>query len=149
MSTPSHQKIEAALADLRVQQTRIREASEQLAKTTGTATSKDRAISATVDSQGKLTAVRLQGTGYRRLAPAEFAAALVDTIRSAQDVAARQATEALTGLLPTGLGLGIGSSVPSERGRHLDAMFEAAARAVREPLFADDAADARKGTSRG
>jgi hypothetical protein len=139
MSTPLRQKLDAALADLRVQQTRIREATEQLAKATSTVTSKDRAIEATVDSQGKLTAIKLKGTGYRKLAPAEFAARVVDTVRSAQDIAARQAADVLTDLMPADLGQGIPRTVPADGGWDIDAMFEAAARAVRKPIFPDEA----------
>jgi len=148
MSTPLRQQLDAALANLRVQQTRIQAASEQLAKATATATSKDRAIEATVDSQGRLTALKLNGTGYRKLAPAELTARIVDTVRSAQDAAARQAADALTGLLPTDLGGGLGPGGSSDGGWDIDAMFEAAARAVQEPLFADDTADRRKGADR-
>jgi hypothetical protein len=137
MSTPLRQEIEKALADLQVQQDHIRTASQRLAKVTGSATSKDRTIEATVDSQGRLEAIKLKGTGYRKLAPAEFAARIVDTVRSAQEHAGRQAGDALTGVLPTGLdmGGGGGTGVPFGDGLDLDGIFEAAARAVQEPLF--------------
>jgi DNA-binding protein YbaB len=149
MSTPLHQQLESALANMRVQQARIKAASEQLAKATATAASKDRAIEATVDSQGKLTALNLKGTGYRKLAPAELAARIVDTVRSAQDAVGRQAAEALTGLMPTGLGLGMAPTVSSDGGWDIDAMFEAAARAAQEPLVGGDAAARRKAADRG
>ena len=149
MSTPLRQQLDEALAKLQVQRTRIQAASDQLAKATAAATSKDRAIEATVDNQGRLSALKLNGTGYRKLAPAELAARIVETVRSAQDAAARQAADALAGLLPTGLGLGVGPSVRSDGGWDIDAMFEAAARAVQDPLFADDAPDRRKDAGRG
>jgi len=147
MSTPLRQQLDEALAKLQVQRTRIQAASDQLAKATAAATSKDRAIEATVDNQGRLSALKLNGTGYRKLAPAELAARIVETVRSAQDAAARQAADALAGLLPDGLGLG--PSVRSDGGWDIDAMFEAAARAVQDPLFADDAPDRRKDAGRG
>jgi hypothetical protein len=149
MSTPLQQQLESALADLRVQQTHLRAVSEQLARMTATATSKDRAIEAIVDSQGKLTALNLRGTGYRKLAPADFAARIVDAVRSAQDTAGRQAADALTGLMPTGLGLGMGPSVSSDGSWDVDALFEAAARAAQEPLFGGEATDRPKGAGHG
>jgi hypothetical protein len=149
MSTPFRQQLDAALANLRVQQTRIRAATEELAKATATAASNDHAIEATVDSQGKLTAIKLKGAGYRKLAPAELAARIVDTVRSAQDAAARRATDALTGLLPTDLGLGIAPTLSPDGSWDIDGMFEAAARVAQEPLFADKAADPRGDTGRG
>jgi DNA-binding protein YbaB len=139
MSTPFQQQMETALADLRAKRTRIQAASEQLAKTTGTATSKDRSVEAVVDNQGKLTSLKLKGTGYRKLAPAELSARIVETVRAAQDAAARQASESLAGLMPTGLGFGLGPAAPAADGTwDIDAMFDAAARAVQEPLFADN-----------
>ena len=146
MSTPLQQQLEAALSDLRAQRTRIQEASEQLAKTTGTAISKDRSVEAVVDSNGKLASLKLNGTGYRKLAPTELAARIVDTVQAAQDAAARQAAGALTGLMPFALNFGLGPTTPGADGTwDIDAMFEAAARAVQEPLF-DTAADRRNGT---
>jgi hypothetical protein len=149
MSTPLSQQLESALANLRVQQTRIRAASEQLSKATGTATSKDRTIEATVDSRGKLTGLSLKGTGYRKLAPAEFTARIVETVRSAQDAVASRAAEALTGLMPAGLGLDIGPTMSADGSWDIDAMFEAAARRVQEPLLGESASTPRNGAGHG
>jgi hypothetical protein len=149
MSTPLREQLDAALTDLRMQHTRIRTATEELSKATANATSKDRAIEATVDSQGKLTGLKLKGTGYRKLAPAELAARIVDTVRSAQDSAARRAMDALSGLLPAGLGLGLGPGLTPDRIPDIDGIFEAAARMAQEPLFADKATDPRKDAGHG
>jgi hypothetical protein len=88
-----------------------------------------------------LTSLKLKGTGYRKLAPAELAARIVETVRAAQDAAARQASESVAGLMPTGLGPGfdLGPAAPATDGTwDIDAMFDAAARAVQEPLFTDN-----------
>jgi DNA-binding protein YbaB len=139
MPTPLQEQMEAALAELRAQRTRMQAASEQLAKTVGKATSKDRSVEAVVDNKGKLTSLRLKGTGYRKLAPAELADRIVETVRAAQDAAARQASESLAGLMPTGLGLGLGPAAPATDGTwDIDAMFDAAARMVQEPIFTDN-----------
>ena len=138
MSQTFQEQMEAALADLRGQQARIEAASKQRAQITGTARSKDRAIEVVVDSQGKLTALKLNGTGYRKLAPAELAARIVETVQTAQDAAAKQAFESLAGLMPTGFGGAFGAAAPAADGSwDIDAMFDAAASAVREPLFKD------------
>lgn len=137
MSQPFQEQMEAALADLRGQQTRIQSASRQLAQVTGKATSKDRAVEAVVDSQGKLTSLKLNGTGYRKLAPAELAARIVETVRTAQDAASREAFESLAGLMPTGFGGALGAAAPADGSWDIEAMFDAAARAVQEPLFTD------------
>jgi hypothetical protein len=140
MSATFQEQMEAALASLRVQQTRIQAASEQLAKTTGKAKSKDRSVEAVVDNQGMLTSLKLTGTGYRKLAPAELAARIVETVRAAQDAARQQASASLAGLMPTGFGAAFGPAAPAADGSwDIDAMFDAAARAVQEPLFTDNA----------
>lgn len=120
MSDSSEFDLEHALADLRTEQARIKAATDRMAKLTGSASSKDRVITATVDSQGRLVDLKLKGTNYRRLAPAELTARIVETVRAAQDDAARASAEALAGLLPDGLGL------PADGEFDLAAMFDAA-----------------------
>jgi hypothetical protein len=131
MTEPSNPltDLDAALAGLRAEQTRIRAASDQMNAVTGSATSKDRMISATVDHQGRLVDLKLKGTRYRQLAPAELTAHIVETVRAAQDSAARTSAETLAGLLPPGLGL------PVDGEFDLDAMFEAAIGAANPPIF--------------
>ncbi|MGH3380328.1 MAG: YbaB/EbfC family nucleoid-associated protein [Actinoallomurus sp.] len=123
--------LDAALAGLRAEQTRIRAASDQMNAVTGSSTSKDRMISATVDSRGRLVDLKLKGTRYRQLAPAELTARIAETVREAQDSAARTSAETLAGLLPPGLGL------PVDGEFDLDAMFEAAVGAANLPMFDD------------
>jgi hypothetical protein len=124
MSDSSEFDLDHALADLRAEQARIMTATDQMTKLTGSATSKDRKITATVDSQGRLVDLKLTGTGYRRLAPAELTARIVETVRAAQDDAARASANALAGLLPDGLGL------PADGEFDLAAMFDAAVSAA-------------------
>jgi DNA-binding protein YbaB len=143
MSAQLDQQMNDILANLRAQQARIQAASERLGNASATATSKDHTIEAVVDSRGRITTLKLKGTGYRKLAPAELADRIMDAIRSAQDAVARQATDALAGLLPTGLGLGFGEGVSPDGTCDLDAMFDAAVRAVRNPIFRTRPADPR------
>jgi DNA-binding protein YbaB len=124
MSDADEFDLEHAMADLRAEQARIMAATDQLTKLTGSATSKDRVISATVDGQGRLLELKLTGTNYRRLAPAELTTRIADTVRAAQDDAARASASALAGLLPDGLGL------PADGEFDLTAMFDAAVSAA-------------------
>jgi YbaB/EbfC DNA-binding family len=130
--------LDAALAGLRAEQTRIRAASDQMNAVTGSATSKDRMISATVDSRGRLVDLKLKGTRYRQLAPAELTARIAETVREAQDSAARTSAATLAGLIPPELGLPVDGEVD------LDAMFEAALGAANLPIFDDDTAHGKK-----
>lgn len=121
---------QAALADLRAEQARIKAAADRMTSVTGSATSKDRMITATVDSQGRLVDLKLAGTRYRQLSPKELTSRIVQTVRSAQDEAARMAVTMMNELLPPGLG------IPVDGDFDLDAMFDAAVASVR-PAEAD------------
>jgi DNA-binding protein YbaB len=124
-----------AIADLRAEQSRIQAATEQMSSITGSAVSKDRVVTATVDSQGRLVDLKLAGTRYRKLAPAELTASIVATVREAQDDAARAAATTLSGLLPAGLGL------PVDGDFDLEAMFDAAVSAVTATQNPQEGAD--------
>jgi DNA-binding protein YbaB len=117
--------LDDAIVDLRAEQARIQAATEHMSSITGSAVSKDRMVSATVDSQGRLTDLKVSGTRYRKLAPAELTTRIVATVQEAQDNAARAAATALSGLLPDGIGLPLGGDLD------LDAMFDAAVSAVK------------------
>ena len=113
-----------AIAELRAEQAKIQEAGERMNRLTGSASSADRMITATVDSQGRLVDLKLTGGRYRKLAPAELTGRIVETVRAAQENAARQAADAFAGLLPPGLGMPVGGEFD------LDAMFDAAVSAA-------------------
>ena len=113
-----------AIAELRAEQAKIQEAGERMNRLTGSASSADRMITATVDSQGRLVDLKLAGGRYRKLAPAELTGRIVETVRAAQENAARQASDAFAGLLPPGLGMPAGGEFD------LDAMFDAAVSAA-------------------
>lgn len=125
MSDTPEYNLDGAIAELRAEQARIQEVTEQMSKLTGSATSKDRMITATVDSQGRLIELELAGTRYRQLAPKELTTRIVSTVREAQDKASRVAASTLSGLLPEGLGL------PVDHDFDLGAMFDAAISAAR------------------
>jgi DNA-binding protein YbaB len=113
-----------AIAELRAEQAKIQKAGERMNRLTGSASSADRMITATVDSQGRLVDLKLEGGRYRKLAPAELTGRIVETVRAAQENAARQASDAFAGLLPPGLGMPVGGEFD------LDAMFDAAVSAA-------------------
>ena len=127
--------LDDAIVDLRAEQARIQAAAEHMSSITGSAVSKDRMVTATVDSQGRLVDLKLAGTRYRKLPPAELTASIAATVRQAQDDAARAAAAALSGLLPEGLGLPVGGELD------LDAMFDAAVNAARATQNSQEGAD--------
>jgi|tagenome__1003787_1003787.scaffolds.fasta_scaffold20858230_2 hypothetical protein len=131
MSNSAEFDLDHAIADLRAEQARIQAATDHMTALSGSATSKDRMVTATVDSRGRLTDLKLSGTRYRQLAPTELTTRIVDTVRAAQEDAARAASGALAGLLPDGLG------VPVDGEFDMEAMFEAAISAARATAATD------------
>jgi DNA-binding protein YbaB len=125
--------MDEAIANLKAQQARIGEASERMTKVTGSATSKDRMVTATVDSKGRLVDLKLKGTRYRQLAPAELTARIVETVREAQEQAASEAASTFAGLLPPGLG------IPIDGKFDLDAMFDEAVSVALRPMPTEEA----------
>ena len=136
MSAHLHNEMESALAELRAQQARIRELHDRIENQCTTMRSKDRMITATVDNSNRLIELELSGSRYRSLAPAELAARIVETVRSAQDAAASTVKDVLTELIPGGFGPGLGALVNGDF--DLDRMFDEAVRDAHGPLFADE-----------
>jgi DNA-binding protein YbaB len=120
-----------AMADLRAEQARIQAATERMTSVSGSASSKDKMVTATVDGQGRLVELKLAGTRYRQLAAGELTARIVATVRSAQEEAARATASVLSGLLPAGLGM------PVDGELDLKAMFDAAVASMAQDGPAD------------
>jgi DNA-binding protein YbaB len=132
MVKPPEYDLNAAITDLRAEQARIQAATERMSSITGSAVSKDRAVTVTVDHQGRLVDLKLAGERYRRLPPAELAASIVATVQQAQDEATREAMTTLSGLMPDGLGMPVGGDLD------LEAMFDAAMAAATTPREGTD-----------
>jgi DNA-binding protein YbaB len=129
----------AAVENLRAQKARIRDLGDRMAAISGSSTSADRMVTATVDGQGRLVDLKLAGTRYRKLAPAELTTRIVETVRAAQAHAAQETASTLADLLPAELGLPrFGEKLD------LDEMFESAIAGAdrpfltEKPLEADD-----------
>ena len=135
MSTPLQERMESTLAELRAQQQKIRDFGASMAAQTTALTSKNRMVSATVDSRGTLTELAFKGSRWRNLAPAELAALIVETVARAQETASKQAMKAAAGLMPAGFGFAglTGGDLD------LDGMFDAAVRLAEEPVLATEA----------
>lgn len=80
----SNEDIEAVLADARAQQDRLAEISKKMRELTVTATSKDRVYSATVDSEGTLTDLKINGQAWRDQSAKEVGSKIVAVVDQAQ-----------------------------------------------------------------
>ena len=137
MSSALHDQMEAAVANLRAQQDRIREAGRRMSAASHAATSPDRSVEVTVDAQGRLTGLSLKGKAYRTLAPTEFADRIARTVQAAQDAAAARSAAALAEYVPARLRQVLEGTFD------LDAMFDAAIEAGEGPIFAGEHPGAR------
>lgn len=105
MFSPLHNEMTEALTALREQQEKIATVFDQLNEVAATASTKDRAVKATVDGQGRLTEVSFQGRRWREMAPKELGAKVVEAVAEAQRQAAATTNDLMGGLVPAGVDL--------------------------------------------
>ncbi|WP_371649065.1 MULTISPECIES: YbaB/EbfC family nucleoid-associated protein [unclassified Streptomyces] len=79
------QQLEEAMADLAAHTRRVQEMQAELATVTGSATSRGRLVSATVDSGGRLTDLKFHTEEFRTLPPAQLADLVKSTVNEARD----------------------------------------------------------------
>jgi len=77
-------RLDEALAGLAEERRRLDELHEKIATSSTVVHSKDRVLSVTVDGRGELSKIAFDGTRYRRLAPAELAKLITDTVAAAR-----------------------------------------------------------------
>jgi DNA-binding protein YbaB len=81
---------------------KLQEAVESAA---GSARSKNRMISATVDGRGEVTEVKFHGQNWRSMAPGELGKLVVATIKAAREAACKQMWSSISSMVPDGLDL--------------------------------------------
>ena len=100
MTTPLHNSLEEAYAELNRQRAALHETQRRLTELGATVTSPNRAVSVTVDHQGAVSEIKFLTSGYRGMAPAELGALLVETIAQARTEITGQVAEVLGQLMP-------------------------------------------------
>ncbi len=106
MTVPLHNQVEQAMARLRATQSALGSAQRELAETTTSSTSHNRAVTVTVDGHGEITAIAFPTAAYRSMASAELGDLMVETIREARQAATQTALDLFSPLLPKGSRLG-------------------------------------------
>lgn len=94
-----------AISELRQKQERLQAVSSQLRETRTKVKSKDGMITITLDGSGEITSIDFNTVKFRRMAPAELGAALVDTIRQARTQSRKEMLNAYRSFIPSGVGL--------------------------------------------
>ncbi|MGW4462617.1 YbaB/EbfC family nucleoid-associated protein [Micromonospora sp. NBC_01796] len=103
MSSPLHNQIEQAYAELERSQAALAGVQEELAGAQTTVTSKNRAITVTVDSRGDLVDIKFLTRSYRTMPSAELATLLIETIAEARTKAQAAVAATFQSVLPTGM----------------------------------------------
>jgi DNA-binding protein YbaB len=94
-----------AISELRQKQERLQAVSSQLRDTKTKVKSKDGMITITLDGGGDISSIDFNTVKFRRMAPAELGAALVDTIRQARAQSRKEMLTAYRPFIPSGVGL--------------------------------------------
>ena len=103
MSNEGYDLIKQAAADLDRKQRRLREIREELARTPTKVSSADRSLTVELDAVGELASIKFNSQRYRRMAPAELSATLVETIRRARAESRERFIGAFAEMLPAGI----------------------------------------------
>jgi DNA-binding protein YbaB len=104
-TSPFAEQLAQSVAALRAQQARVTRISQELAKATESATSRDRSVTVVVGGQGELREFQFHSEDYRSMPPAELSAILVQLCNQARQQVAQRATEALAPLTAFGQAL--------------------------------------------
>jgi DNA-binding protein YbaB len=105
MSSPLHNQIEQAYADLERQREALEDVQSQLRGAETTVTAKSRALTVTVDSRGAVSGIKFLTSGYRTMAGPELAQLLVETIEQARAEAMAKTVASFRSILPESLPL--------------------------------------------
>lgn len=126
MSDTGYDMIRQAAEDLDRKQQRLREIRAELANSSTKVSSTDRMLTVELDGAGELTSITFNSAKFRRLAPAELGAVLVETIKRARVESRQRVLSAYKDLLPVGV-REVVNGKPD-----VDAMFEDARREASE-----------------
>jgi DNA-binding protein YbaB len=105
MTADNNFSLTDAITDLRRQKERLEAVSSKLRDARTKVRSKDGAITVTLDGSGEVSAIAFNTTKFRRMAPDELGAALVDTIRQARAKSQERVVSAYRSFIPAGAGL--------------------------------------------
>ncbi|MFK3979269.1 YbaB/EbfC family nucleoid-associated protein [Micromonospora sp. NPDC050397] len=140
MSSPLHNQIEQAYAELERSQAALAGVQEELDGAETTVTSKNRAITVTVNSRGDLVDIKFLTRSYRTMPAAELATLLIDTIAEARAKAQAAVAATFQSVLPAGM-----SALDMINGTvDFDSMMREAIRMANEPFPGEEATDRRE-----
>lgn len=140
MSSPLHNQIEQAYAELERSQAALAGVQEELDGAQTTVTSKNRAVTVTVNSRGDLVDLKFLTRSYRTMPSAELATLLIDTVAEARAKAQAAVAATFQSVLPAGM-----SALDMINGTvDFDSMMREAIRMANEPFPGEEPTDRRE-----
>ena len=103
MSVLPHESFEEAVNELRRSQERMRSLREEMQGKATKATSKDGMVTVMLDGKNEVTSITFNTAKFRRLAPAELGAVLVETISRARAEGRARIVDSYRSMFPDGL----------------------------------------------
>lgn len=103
MSMPQEQQFKEAVDNYGEVRANIEEFRSRSAEVSVTVIAPRRVVSVTVGQQGRITDLSFPTSAYKRMAPADLANAVMESVREAQEKAEGEVTELLSPLLPEGV----------------------------------------------
>lgn len=103
MSTHYEKMLEDAMAAYQHQRDHFDQTRQDVETATSTATSARREVTATVGRTGELTELSFPTSAYKRMAPAELASVIVQTVSAARQKSVAAAAEMMAPMLPPGI----------------------------------------------
>jgi DNA-binding protein YbaB len=132
MSAQPHESFQEAVGELRRSQERLQTLRGEMQKQATKVTSKDGMVTVTLDGRSEVTSIAFNTAKFRRMAPAELSAVLVETISRARSEGRARAIDAYRPMFPKGMDL---DAVMTGK-FNMDKMFDDAVRRA-EAIMAD------------
>jgi DNA-binding protein YbaB len=132
MNAQPHESFQEAVNELRRSQERLRSLRGEMQSKATKATSKDGMVTVTLDGRSEVTSIAFNTAKFRRMAPAELSAVLVETISRARSEGRARAIDAYRSMFPQGMDL---DAVMTGK-FNMDKMFDDAVRRA-EAITAD------------
>jgi DNA-binding protein YbaB len=105
MSAQPHESFQEAVNELRRSQERLRSLRGEMQSKATKVTSKDGMVTVTLDGRSELTSIAFNTAKFRRMAPAELSAVLVETINRARSEGRARVIGAYRSMFPNGMDL--------------------------------------------
>jgi DNA-binding protein YbaB len=105
MGLPYEDAMKELMAEFESTRSNLAKAQESMQAASGTARSKSRMLSVTVDGHGEVTELKFHNQSWRTMAPGELSKVILQTIKDARQAAQKEMLASVSKLMPAGLDL--------------------------------------------